>query len=139
MTEVAVLTPDPADPSYAGQWPGVLDRLSEALATAGIRARPTPWTDHVENAHGLMDYPLVLPLIVWGYHRDHDRWMQACSTWLEADAPLANPAEVLRWNSDKRYLARLAEKGVAIPRPSGPTTPAPPWSKPPSPRPAPSS
>lgn len=115
MTEVAVLTPDPADPSYAGQWPGVLDRLSEALATAGIKARPTPWTDHVESAHGLTDYPLVLPLIVWGYHRDHEHWLQACATWAEAGAPLANPAEVLRWNSDKRYLARLAEKGVAIP------------------------
>ena len=70
MTEVAVLTPDPADPSYAGQWPGVLDRLSAALATAGIKARPTPWTDHVESAHGLMDYPLVLPLIVWDVDED---------------------------------------------------------------------
>ena len=81
MIDVAVLTPDPADPSYAGQWPGVLDRLSAALATAGIKARPTPWTDHVENAHGMMDFPLVLPLIVWGYHRDHDRWIEACTTW----------------------------------------------------------
>ncbi|MND82772.1 Cycloserine biosynthesis protein DcsG [compost metagenome] len=115
MTDVAVLTPDPADPSYAGQWPGVLDRLAQALATAGITARPTPWTDHVETARGLTDYPLVLPLLAWGYHRDHDRWLQACAAWAEAEAPLANPAETLRWNSDKRYLARLAEKGVAIP------------------------
>ena len=29
--------------------------------------------------------------------------------------PLANPAEVLRWNSDKAYLARLADQGVPIP------------------------
>lgn len=50
MTDVAVLTPDPADPTYSTLWPGVLDRLGEALATAGITARPTPWTDHVENA-----------------------------------------------------------------------------------------
>ena len=115
MTDVAVLTPDPADPTYSTLWPGVLDRLGEALATAGITARPTPWTDHVENARALMDYPLVLPLLVWGYHQDHDRWLQACTTWAEAGASLANPAEVLNWNSDKRYLARLAEKGVAIP------------------------
>ncbi|WP_234288041.1 hypothetical protein [Brevundimonas diminuta] len=64
MTDVAVLTPDPADPTYSTLWPGVLDRLGEALAMAGITARPTPWTDHVENARALMDYPLVLPLLV---------------------------------------------------------------------------
>lgn len=115
MTDVAVLTPDPADPTYSTLWPGVLDKLSEALATAGITARPTPWTDHVESARALTDFPLALPLLAWGYHRDHDRWLQACAAWAEAGAPLANPAETLRWNSDKRYLARLAEKGVAVP------------------------
>ncbi|KAK0360124.1 hypothetical protein LTR94_028541, partial [Friedmanniomyces endolithicus] len=115
MTDVAVLTPDPADATYSTLWSGVLDRLGEALATAGITARPTPWTDHVENARALMDFPLVLPLLVWGYHQDHDRWVQACTTWAEAGAPLANPAATLRWNADKRYLARLAEKGVAVP------------------------
>jgi len=115
MTDVAVLTPDPADATYSTLWPGVLDRLGEALATAGITARPTPWTDHVENARALMDFPLVLPLLVWGYHQGHDRWVQACTTWAEAGAPLANPAATLRWNADKRYLALLAEKGVAVP------------------------
>ena len=115
MTQIAVLTPDPADSSYRGQWPGVLERLQGALATAGITARPTPWTDHIEDASGLIDFPLVLPVIAWGYHRDHERWLQACATWAASGVKLANPAEVLRWNSDKTYLARLAERGVAIP------------------------
>lgn len=115
MTQIAVLTPDPTDSSYRGQWPGVLERLQAALATAGITARPTPWTDHVEDAAGLTDFPLVLPVITWGYHRDHERWLQACATWAASGVKLANPAEVLRWNSDKTYLARLAERGVAIP------------------------
>jgi glutathione synthase/RimK-type ligase-like ATP-grasp enzyme len=115
MTRIAVLTPDPADPSYAGQWPGVLERLSRALALAGIEATPTPWTDHVEDASGLAGYPLVLPLIVWGYHRDHERWMRACETWAGAGVPLMNPAAVLAWNSDKAYLDKLADRGVAIP------------------------
>ena len=114
MTRIAVLTPDPADPSYEGQWPGVLERLAEALATAGITVEPTPWTDHVEDASGLTGYPLVLPLIVWGYHRDHARWMQACATWAAAGVRMLNPPSVIGWNSDKSYLGRLAEKGVAI-------------------------
>lgn len=115
MTEIAVLTPDLADPSYAGQWPGVLERLGEALASAGLTAVPTPWTDHVGEASGLMRFPLVLPLIAWGYHRDHDRWMHACATWTAAGVKMLNPPSVLGWNSDKSYLGRLAEQGVAIP------------------------
>ena len=115
MTEIAVLTPDAADPSYAGQWPGVLERLAEALATAGLTAVPTAWTDHVEDASGLMRFPLVLPVIAWGYHRDHGRWMQACATWEAAGVKMLNPPSVLGWNSDKSYLGRLAEQGVAIP------------------------
>ena len=114
MTQIAVLTPDPSDPSYAGQWPGVLERLSAGLALEGLIAVATPWTDHVASAEGLKDYPLVLPVICWGYHRDHDRWMQACATWAAAGLPIANPAAVLAWNSDKTYLRRLAEKGVPI-------------------------
>ncbi len=115
MTEIAVLTPDPADPSFAGQWPGVLERLAAALATAGLEARPSPWTDHVEDAAGLGAYPLILPLIAWGYHRDHARWMRACATWQAANVRMLNPPSVLAWNSDKTYLGRLAEKGVAVP------------------------
>ena len=115
MTRIAVLTPDPADSSYAGQWPTVLERLAGALSTARITVEPTPWTDHVEDASGLAGYPLVLPLIVWGYHRDHDRWMQACATWTAGDVRMLNPAGVIAWNSDKAYLGRLADKGVAIP------------------------
>ncbi|MDQ8027259.1 MAG: transporter [Brevundimonas sp.] len=115
MTRIAVLTPDPSDASYAGQWPGVLERLSKALATAEVTVEPTPWTDHIEDASGLVDYPLVLPLIVWGYHRDHQRWIQACRTWEAAGVRMRNPASVIGWNSDKSYLGRLADKGVAVP------------------------
>ena len=115
MSRVAVLTPDPADASYASQWPGVLERLSEALAGVGVTAEPTPWTAHVEDASDLAGYPLVLPLIAWGYHRDHERWMRACATWMGAGTRMLNPAGVIAWNSDKAYLGGLAGKGVAIP------------------------
>lgn len=114
MPVVAVLTPDPADPSYAGQWPGVLERLTQSLNGAGIEAEPTPWTDHVETADGLQDYPLILPVLSWGYHRDHGRWKTATALWQAQGLRLANPASVLSWNSDKTYLRRLSERGVPI-------------------------
>ena len=116
MTQIAVLTPDPSDPSYAGQWPGVLERLQAALALEGITVEPLAWTDHIEDASALKAFPLVLPLIVWGYHRDHARWTRACATWEAAGVRMLNPPSVLTWNSDKSYLGRLAERGVAIPQ-----------------------
>ena len=115
MTRIAVLTPDAGDPSYAGQWPGVLDRLSTALAMADIETTPMAWTSHVEDASALTAFPLVLPVIAWGYHRDHERWLRACATWAAAGVRMMNPAAVLGWNSDKSYLGRLADRGVAIP------------------------
>lgn len=115
MTQIAVLTPDPADKSYIGRWPEVLARLKTTLESTGAAVTATPWTDHVGDASGLKAYDLILPVIAWGYHRDHGGWLKACATWTAAGLPVANPAEVLRWNSDKAYLARLADRGVPIP------------------------
>ncbi|MCW0046409.1 transporter [Brevundimonas sp. BT-123] len=116
MTQIAVLTPDPADKTYVGRWPEVLERLKATLESTGATVTATRWSDHVEEASGLQDYDLILPVIAWGYHRDHGRWLKACAKWSQAGLPVANPAEVLRWNSDKAYLARLADKGVPIPQ-----------------------
>lgn len=115
MPTIAILTPDPADTSFASVWPGVLDRLRGALALGGIDAVPTSWTAHVDDAEGLRRYPLVLPLLAWGYHTAHARWLRACAAWAAAGIAVANPPAVLAWNSDKRYLARLAAQGIAIP------------------------
>ena len=57
----------------------------------------------------------MLPLLAWGYHFQHARWLRACATWERAKLPVSNPARVLAWNSDKRYLSELAARGVAIP------------------------
>lgn len=115
MTRVAILTPNPADASYAGLWPEVLERLQRSLDGAGIDTTPTPWTAHVDDAAGLRGFACVLPLLAWGYHRDHARWLRACATWEREGLALCNPARVLAWNSDKRYLLELATRGVAIP------------------------
>jgi glutathione synthase/RimK-type ligase-like ATP-grasp enzyme len=114
MKKIAVMTPDPADPSYASQWPGVLERLSASLLAGGFSVEAQPWTDHVEDASHLAGFDLILPLIVWGYHRDHLRWLQACASWSAANLPMANPPGVLAWNADKSYLRRLAERGIPI-------------------------
>lgn len=115
MTRIAILTPDPAEIAYPDLWPKVLARLQRALDGADIAAAPTPWTAHADDISGLRDYACVLPLLVWGYHHDAARWQRACALWEREALPLANPARVLAWNTDKRYLRELAERGVAIP------------------------
>ena len=81
MTEIAILTPDPAEASHGTLWPTVLGRLQRALDRVGITAVPVPWTSHVDDARGLCGFSRVLPLLAWGYHFDHARWLRAYASW----------------------------------------------------------
>jgi glutathione synthase/RimK-type ligase-like ATP-grasp enzyme len=66
------------------------------------------WTDTGD----LSGFSLILPLLAWGYQRNVPSWY-ALLDRLEREAlPVANPARVLRWNSDKAYLAEMAAAGV---------------------------
>src|SRR3546814_7201144 len=56
----------------------------------------------------------MLPFLAWGYHLDHTLWLRACRTWQDAGVAMENKADVLAWNSDKRYLETLRERGIAI-------------------------
>lgn len=115
MGRVAILTPDPDSGDHADVWPPVLARLRSALDVEGITAVASPWTAHADDPSGLVGFAHVLPLLAWNYHLDHARWLRACRGWAEAGLPVSNPPAVLAWNSNKRYLERLAEKGIAIP------------------------
>ena len=104
---VAILVPDPA---YPEQWDWAYDVEAGVLERAGIAVEARPWTDPGELA-GL---DLVMPLVTWGYHFVPARW-HALLDRLERDGvPIANPVPLLRWNSDKRYLAELGGRGIAV-------------------------
>ncbi|MFZ4517825.1 MAG: ATP-grasp domain-containing protein [Microthrixaceae bacterium] len=85
-----------------------------ALDAAGAAARPAVWDDPDEDWEG---FDLVVVRSTWDYvPRRHEflAWAHA----VEQVTELANPAAVLRWNTDKRYLADLAAASV----PTAPTT-----------------
>jgi glutathione synthase/RimK-type ligase-like ATP-grasp enzyme len=67
------------------------------------------WT----NPGDLSGFDLILPLIAWGYQRDCPAWFALLDRFEAENLPLANPTKLLRWNTDKAYLAELAEAGVA--------------------------
>jgi hypothetical protein len=102
---IAVLIPDP---DYPEPWRWAYDVEADALTAAGAEVVPVAWTD----CGDLGRFDLVLPLVVWGYHKDYERWLGLLSRAHAARWPLVNPPALLRWNSDKAYLTELADRSV---------------------------
>ena len=103
----AILVPDP---DYPEDWDWAYEPEAAVLLRAGYSVEARPWTE----AGDLSGFDLVMPLVAWGYHLDPPRW-HALLDRLEGEAvPTLNPVPLLRWNSDKRYLAELGDKGIAV-------------------------
>ncbi|HEX9947191.1 MAG TPA: hypothetical protein VGA98_06590 [Allosphingosinicella sp.] len=107
---VAILTPDPASEGFRTRWPEVLARNSKPLREAGLEVEARDWA----NASDLGGFDLVLPLLVWGYPFAPRQWADSIGRWEGEGVRLHNPASVLRWNSDKRYLGVLEQRGAPV-------------------------
>ena len=103
---LAVLVPDP---DYPEPWAWAFDVEADALKVAGCSVDAIAWTE-VDDVSA---YDLVLPLVVWGYHLDYPRWLALLDRAEREHWPMINPPGLLRWNSDKAYLAELADRGVS--------------------------
>jgi len=103
---LAVLVPDPG---YEEPWSWAFDVEAGALRAAGFGVDAIPWTE-VDDVAG---YDFLLPLVAWGYHLDYQRWLALLDRAEAEHWPMINPPALLRWNSDKAYLAELAERGVS--------------------------
>ena len=81
--------------------------LLEALRSAGVDARPATWDDKTVNWAA---FDLVIVRNTWDYPLRRDEFLD----WTRRVPNLANPADVIAWNTDKRYLAELAAAGVPV-------------------------
>ena len=104
---VAVLVPAP---SFHEAWDWAYDVEAGVLKRAGIEVEPRPWTDPGD----LSGFDLVMPLVAWGYHAEPPRWHALLDRLERGPVRTLNPVPLLRWNSDKRYLAELERQGVAV-------------------------
>ena len=104
---IAVLVPAP---DYPEKWDWAFDVEAGVLRAAGIEVEARAWTEPGE----LGGFDLVMPLVVWGYHFDPAHWHGLLDRLEREKTPVANPVPLLRWNSDKRYLAELGERGLAV-------------------------
>ena len=86
-------------------------RVLAPLAARGIRAEPVVW-----DAPGVdwTGYDLAVLRSPWDYVPRRDEFV----AWAATVPVLANPADIVDWNTDKRYLAELAAAGA----PTVPTT-----------------
>lgn len=84
------------------------DRLVRApLAARGVTAEAVIWDDPAVDWAG---YDLVVLRSPWDYTARRDDFV----AWAQTVPALANPADIVRWNTDKRYLEQLSAAGVAV-------------------------
>lgn len=105
MIRAAVLVPAP---DYAEPFQWAYEVEAEALRRGGFSVEPRVWSEPGDLAW----FDVVLPLVAWGYQSAPDRWFALLDRLDGGPVPIINPVPVLRWNSDKRYLAELAANGV---------------------------
>ncbi len=77
------------------------------LAAADIDVTPAVWDDPDVD---WTRFDLVVVRSTWDYPNRRDAFV----TWARSVDRLANPAEVIAWNTDKRYLRELAEAGLPV-------------------------
>jgi hypothetical protein len=84
--------------------------LLAALTDAGATGAAADWADPS------VDWAAADAVVVrstWDYAPRREEFL-AWARRVEALTPLHNPAAVLAWNTDKRYLAELAVDGLAV-------------------------
>lgn len=106
-TRVALVTCRPGpEVAVDRDMPGLVGELR----AAGAEADAVHWDDaDVDWA----SYDLAVIRSTWDYSwraEEFTAWAERCG----AVTRLANPADVVRWNADKRYLGELAAAGVPV-------------------------
>lgn len=92
-----------ATPHLDGDGPA----LVAALGAVGVCAYAAVWDDPAQDWAA---YDLVVVRSTWDYTVRREEFL----AWARGVPRLMNPADVLAWNTDKRYLAELAAAGVPV-------------------------
>ncbi len=79
--------------------------LVTALRNRGLHARWLPWDDP-----DTLDADLVILRATWDYSERRDEFL----SWSRSVKHLVNSAQIVEWNTDKRYLDDLHRTGVPV-------------------------
>lgn len=92
-------------PEYEENWSHI---KADYVRLFGEDTAFVDWT----KAENLAEFDLVTPLLAWGYPRGTTAWFALLDRMEAEGLNVANPVNVLRWNSDKAYLAELEAEGI---------------------------
>ncbi|SDT62184.1 ATP-grasp domain-containing protein [Actinoplanes derwentensis] len=81
--------------------------LRDALRGRGVAVDAVRWDD---TAADWAAYDLTVIRSPWDYTARHEQFV----AWARSVPRLANPAGVIAWNTDKRYLSELAAAGIPV-------------------------
>jgi glutathione synthase/RimK-type ligase-like ATP-grasp enzyme len=87
-----------------------MDPLLAACAQAGVAAQRVAWDDPTVS---WQRFDAVLLRSTWDYSDRLPEFLAWCER-VSALTQLINPLEMVRWNTDKRYLGELARAGVPV-------------------------
>ena len=99
--------------SYAG-CPELTDDdrlLLPALRRLGVEARCTVWDAHVDWTQ----FDQVILRSCWDYHLRASEFLDWVGGLEQSGVSVQNSPQLVRWNSDKRYLRQLETAGASIP------------------------
>lgn len=85
----------------------------QLLTAQGHTTQAAVWNDPTVN---WSSFDSIVIRSTWDYHtqpEDFQRWLTLLE---EQNAPLWNPAPLIRWNMNKYYLRELAAQGVPTPK-----------------------
>ena len=118
-SRVALVTSDLFPDLYEDDHP-----LRDALVERGVAVDAVRWDDPAVDWAG---YDLVVLRSTWDYSPRRDAFV----AWARSVPRLANPADIVEWNTDKHYLNELAAAHLPI-TPTAFVEPGEPWTPPPS-------
>lgn len=82
------------------------DAVVPALSALGFSVSWAPW----DSSYDFAAADAVILRATWDYADRRPEFL----AWCESVPSLFNPAEVVRWNTDKSYLVELLDAGVAV-------------------------
>jgi len=101
-SRVALVTADIFPDLYEDDHP-----LRDALIARGVAVEAVCWDDPAADWES---YDLAVLRSPWDYPGRHAAFI----AWARTVPRLANPADIVEWNTDKHYLAELAAAGLPI-------------------------